>query len=81
MDGRGCSRARASEGFHVTRLLTTRQVAEILAVSPETVLRRIRSGELPAIRLASNALRVREDEFEAYLERHTTRPGLASKRD
>jgi excisionase family DNA binding protein len=63
------------------RLLTTRQVAEVLAVSPETVLRRIRSGHLPAVRIASNALRIREVELEAYLERHTTRRGLASKRN
>jgi excisionase family DNA binding protein len=42
------------------RLLTTRDVAELLAVSPETVLRRWRSGELPGYRLASNVLRFRE---------------------
>jgi excisionase family DNA binding protein len=51
------------------RLLTVRAVAEALSCSPETVLRRIRAGELPAIRLASNALRIRETELEAFLER------------
>ena len=50
-------------------LLTTREVAVRLAVSPETVLRRIRAGELPAIRISSNALRIRESELDAYLER------------
>ena len=50
-------------------LLTTREVAELLAVAPETVLRRVRAGQLPAIRLASNALRFRESEIEAFLER------------
>ena len=54
-------------------LLTTRQVAEFLAVSPETVLRKIRTGQLEAIRLSSNALRIRESELEAYLERSTYR--------
>jgi len=29
------------------RLLTTRQVAEYLGLSPETVLRRYRAGEIP----------------------------------
>ena len=57
-----------------TRLLRIRDVAELLDVSTETVLRRIRRGDLPAIRLASNALRVREDELDRWLEqhRHTT---------
>ena len=49
------------------RLLTTRQVAEYLGLSPETVLRRYRRGELPGIRLASNVLRFRESELEAFL--------------
>jgi len=35
------------------RLLTTRQVAEWLGFSPETVLRRYRAGELVGIRLGS----------------------------
>jgi excisionase family DNA binding protein len=51
------------------RLLTTREVAERLALSPETILRRVRAGELPAYRIASNALRFSEEEIEAYLER------------
>lgn len=55
----------------MSALLTTRQVAERLAVSPETVLRRIRAGELAAVRIASNALRIREEELEAFLERST----------
>lgn len=50
------------------RLLTTRQVAELVALSPETILRRYRAGELPGIRLASNVLRFRESDLEAWLE-------------
>jgi len=49
------------------RLLTTREVAEYLGLSPETVLRRHRRGELPAIRLGSNVLRFRAREIEAWL--------------
>jgi len=43
-------------------ILTTRQVADFLGVSPETVLRRVRVGELPAFRIATNALRFDADE-------------------
>jgi excisionase family DNA binding protein len=50
------------------RLLTTRQVAELLAVSPATVLRRARAGEIPSFRLASNVLRFSADEVAAWLE-------------
>ena len=51
-------------------LLTTRQVAELLAVSPATVLRRWRAGELPGYRLGSNVLRFCADELDAWLEAH-----------
>jgi hypothetical protein len=39
------------------RLLTTRAVAEAVSLSPETILRRYRAGELRGVRLASNDLR------------------------
>ena len=51
------------------RLLTTREVAEYLGVSSESVLRRWRAGELPGFRLAPNLLRFRASEVEAWLER------------
>ncbi len=54
------------------RLLTTRELAEYLGLSAETVLRRWRRGEIPGgVRLASNVLRFREaaiDEWIAGLE-------------
>lgn len=53
------------------RLLTTRQVAEYVGLSPETVLRRYRAGELRGIRLGSNVLRFRQSELEAWLEGRT----------
>jgi excisionase family DNA binding protein len=52
----------------VSPLLTTRQVAALLGVSPATVLRRWRAGELPGYRLASNVLRFDPDELAAWLE-------------
>lgn len=57
------------------RLLTTRQVADYLALSPETILRRWRAGELPGIRLASNVLRFREHEIDAWIEARATKIG------
>jgi excisionase family DNA binding protein len=62
------------------RLLTTREVAKILGVSPETVLRWIDSRGLPVIRLTSRALRFNQGELEAWLaERGTTAaPGRGS---
>ena len=57
----------------MSELLTTRTVAALLAVSPETVLRWHRSGKLPGgRRLSSNVLRFDRCEIEAWLE--GTRP-------
>lgn len=49
-------------------LLTTRDVAEMLGLSSEAVLRRWRAGELPGFRLSTKALRFRESEVLAWLE-------------
>jgi excisionase family DNA binding protein len=49
------------------RLLTTREVANLLGLSSATVLRRWRAGELPGFRIASNCLRFDPDELEAWL--------------
>jgi excisionase family DNA binding protein len=51
-------------------LLTTREVAELLAVSPATVLRKWRAGELSGYRLASNVLRFSAAELDEWLEQH-----------
>lgn len=53
-------------------LLTARQVAELLGVSAETVLRWTRRGELPAIRLPGGALRYRAEALEDWLGVHAT---------
>jgi excisionase family DNA binding protein len=59
------------------RLLTAREVSELLGVSAETALRWVRRGELPAIRLPGGAIRFREDEFDGWLkERATPRRGV-----
>jgi excisionase family DNA binding protein len=56
----------------MSRLLTARAVADVLDVSPETVLRWIRRGELPAIRLPGGAIRLRRDEVERWLQERAT---------
>lgn len=56
----------------VRPLLTTREVAERLAVSPETILRWVERRSLPARRLTSRAIRFNADELEAWLAERTT---------
>ena len=56
-------------------LLTTRAVAERMSVSTETVLRWHRAGALPAIRIASNALRFQQTDLDAFLEERDERSG------
>jgi excisionase family DNA binding protein len=55
------------------QLLTARQVADVLGVSSETVLRWTRRGDLPAIRLPGGALRYREAELDEWLSLRATR--------
>jgi excisionase family DNA binding protein len=59
------------------RLLTARAVAYMLDVCAETVLRWIRNGDLPAIRLPGGAIRIGESELSAWLRaRATPAPGV-----
>jgi excisionase family DNA binding protein len=56
-------------------LLSLAEVAQRLGCSTQTVRRRVRAGQLPAIRLGPDwrhPLRVNEAEFEAWLEGHRT---------
>ena len=63
------------------RLLTTREVAEYLGLSTESVLRRWRRGEIPGgIRLASNVLRFRETEIGRWLTELEVREELTCDR-
>jgi excisionase family DNA binding protein len=64
------------------RLLTTRQVSELLGLSPASALRRWQAGELPGFRLSSNVVRFSEDEIDAWLAaRHRGSNGAADPRD
>ena len=48
-------------------LLTARNVADMLGVSAETILRWTRRRDLPAIRLPGGVIRYREDTLDAWL--------------
>jgi excisionase family DNA binding protein len=57
------------------RLLTAREVADLLGVTSETVLRYTRQGLLRGIRLPGTVrgrLRYRSDDIDAWLEQHET---------
>ena len=54
------------------RLLTAREVAGMLGVSTETILRWTRKGEVPAVKLPSGQIRFREAEIEAWLAERAT---------
>jgi excisionase family DNA binding protein len=57
------------------RLLTARQLAELLGVSSETVLRWTRQGRLPGFRLPGGALRYRPEMIDAWLDQRATADG------
>ncbi|MGH3077240.1 MAG: helix-turn-helix domain-containing protein [Gaiellaceae bacterium] len=61
------------------RLVTARDVAEQLGVTPKTVLRWTGRGLLPAIRLPSGALRYRPEDVDAWLHEHETGTDDASR--
>jgi excisionase family DNA binding protein len=63
-------------------LLTARALAELLGVTPATVLRWTRDGDLPAIRLPSGQIRYRPETVDAWLvERATPNRGVLTARD
>ena len=61
------------EGY---RLLTVREVADVMRVSTMTVYRLIRSGELSATRVGKH-FRIPIRDLEGYLESQSTRGGDA----
>ncbi|HLM25423.1 MAG TPA: helix-turn-helix domain-containing protein [Thermoleophilaceae bacterium] len=54
------------------RLLTAREVGELVGMSPETILRWTRRGELPSIKLPGGAIRFREDALDGWLDERAT---------
>jgi excisionase family DNA binding protein len=61
-----------TDGTTRCRLLTARTVAELLDVCAETVLRWIRNGQLPAVRLPGGAVRIIESDLDDWLKSRAT---------
>lgn len=60
------------------RLLTVNDVAERVALSPLTIRRRIRSGEITAIKLGEGErapVRISEQQLQSWLSSRTTGKG------
>jgi excisionase family DNA binding protein len=55
------------ERMQTTRLLTTAQVAEILHMRPDSVVRKIKNGEIAAVKVGHRWL-VRPETLEALLQ-------------
>ena len=71
-DALGREGHRVVSGNNHQPLLTVRQVADWLEVSPKTVLRWTRHGELTAVELPGRRLRYSEDEIVRWLKAHET---------
>ena len=57
------------EEQHGVQLLSIPQLCQELGMGKSWIYRRLRSGEIPSIRLG-RSIKVRRDELEQYLERH-----------
>jgi excisionase family DNA binding protein len=58
-------------------LWTVSEVADTLRVSPATVYGWVRSGQLPAVRLGSRLIRIRDHDLLAFTAPHTDRSSLS----
>jgi excisionase family DNA binding protein len=67
------------QSFAADRLWTVDEIAGYLQLSRTTVLRRIRSGELVALRIG-NTWRVRQDDLDAFLASLPTSDAARSRR-
>ena len=53
--------------MNVEKLLTTKAVAEILLVKPDTLRTWLRTGKLKGVKVGNRLWRVRESELEVFL--------------
>jgi excisionase family DNA binding protein len=63
----GSMRALPEEPIDGPRAYSIKEVAAMISVHPNTVKRWIGSGELPAVRLSHNLVRIRREDLEAFL--------------
>lgn len=61
-------------------LLTAREVGEYLGLSPASILRRWRAGELPGFVLSSNVVRFDRAEIDHWLATRRRRTDTRSQR-
>ncbi len=57
-----------------TRLLTGKDVAHLLRISPSQAYKIMRRGELPAVRIG-RSIRVKPEDLESFIARNTTSYG------
>jgi excisionase family DNA binding protein len=57
--------------MHLGELLTTKEIAGYLKLRPETVLRKVKEGEIPAIRVGGR-FRFDTNEIDGWLRRRST---------
>jgi excisionase family DNA binding protein len=62
-------RSQQEEQHRGVQLLSIPQLCQELGMGKSWIYRRLRSGEIPSIRLG-RSIKVRRDELEQYLERH-----------
>ena len=62
------------------RLYTVEEVSDILHQHPVTLYGLIRDGVIPAVRLGTRSIRVRESDLEDYLASRSTKVAEASGR-
>jgi excisionase family DNA binding protein len=69
ISGEATPRPQEEEQSGGVQLLSTPQLCQELGMGKSWVYRRLRSGEIPSVRLG-RSVKVRRDELEEYLERH-----------
>lgn len=55
------------------KLLSVKEVAEILSVNPMTVYRLVETGELPHVRIGSRTIRISREALDAYTQPKETK--------
>lgn len=56
------------------KLLTIKDVAESLTLSPFTIKRMLKTGVLPFVRINRNVVRIREEDLQGLIQLRLTRP-------
>jgi excisionase family DNA binding protein len=65
--------AERSEGSRVPELLSIPEVCEVLGMGKSWTYRKLRSGEIPSIKLG-RSVKVKREDLEEYLESQRHRP-------